>query len=246
MKNKKEENNIILKNKGLVATVSIGFIILYAWLRRLQGTYYAIIQQRGVKIALQASPYGAIAVLTAFLSGASILMASLWFIGVTAVAGVAISTGIGQYFTYKYSIKYITAEAIDPLVRLLFGKDPRTVANSEVKAKLNALNDYSKLEQEIWIYGEDKLFKRNIFGMSLLGFARGLGLYSCLFFYSHPVLAVVMMLACGLQGLAYYIPAKYFNFDQTKHPTMYSEYITNAFVACGFVIVIITLLGVYL
>lgn len=87
--------------------------------------------------------------------------AGLW--SLLAYAGViGIATGHGQYFLAR-TVKHISPERLDFIVRLFFGQDPRTKYTQK-----------DNIEAAIAAYGNNRLYWRCVFGMFVTGSFVGL------------------------------------------------------------------------
>lgn len=122
----------------------------------------------------------------------------------------AMNTGHGQYFSFARWYEKVTPERLDALVKPFFGDDPRFTYEGK------------PYERPI-IY--DKLYFRNLFGMTLKGIVRVLP--CALALYATPALALLLVFGGALTGLAYAFAHEIF--DLRQHPTMYGEYASGFF-----------------
>lgn len=110
---------------------------------------------------------------------------------VLAYAGVVgIATGHGQYFL-DLKFKFISAEKIDPFVRIFFGRDPRTQVAP------------GALASAIYRYGINKLYWRNVFGMYVLGTLVGLPSAILAASFGHWLFAGLFLLTGVSKAVAY-------------------------------------------
>jgi len=106
---------------------------------------------------------------------------------------LGIATGHGQYFPDSVE-KYTDPQGVDPLVRLFFGKDPRT--KHQANYRLAMLD-----------YGMTKLYWRNAFGMFVTGSLVGIPAFVLSTAFGQP--AGFLFLATGLvKSLAYMVGDK--------------------------------------
>ena len=139
-----------------------------------------------------------------------------------ATAFLAKRTGHGQYMALPYSFKAITAERLDPIVKLFFGRDPRVVP---VNFNLE------QLQRNIDSYGEDKLMKRNLTGLFVTGMGVGLGAAISAIVAGYPLIAGLLVASAGCKALAYYLGMKLTK-DVNKR-TAIGEFLTGLFAAIG-------------
>lgn len=134
-----------------------------------------------------------------------------------AYAGVlGIATGHGQYFLNR-AIKYLgdradgskgTYERVDPVVRLLFGRDPRTDTKY---AGLDKDVQFIQIKKAMEEYGTTKLYWRNVFGMFCTGFFVGLPAAILAACFQQWVVVGLMLLTGPVKALAYVVGYQLFN-----------------------------------
>lgn len=118
-----------------------------------------------------------------------------WVASVLALLGGLLGkrTGHGNWMALPYvARKMPEPEWGEPILDLLFGKDPRLAT----KSNATALAD-------IKTYGETKLYLRNITGMVLNGIFPSLVMVLLLLLLEMFVPALVLLVGSGLKGLAY-------------------------------------------
>lgn len=125
-------------------------------------------------------------------------------IGMIGMAGI--STGHGQYFL-ALSEKFVFPEKLDFVVRLFFGKDPRTAPHLGLYRGVVQQTTAKKYMKE---YGLKKLYYRCLFGLGVTGLAVGLPMAGvCIWFGSYVAAGLYGSLALA-KPLAYFIGNKFF------------------------------------
>lgn len=114
---------------------------------------------------------------------ACLWVSASWWATIAALGVLGIATGHGHYLAR--TVRAYAAEKLDVVVKLFFGKDPRTQGRY---AKYEHINhdellsmfpdDAAKMRDEMEGYGLTKLRIRNIFGMFVTG--QLVGLFGCI------------------------------------------------------------------
>lgn len=133
-----------------------------------------------------------------FFVGAVLPFAGYW--SALALIGMfGIATGHGQYFLHRV-VKYIDPEKVDFLVKLVFGKDPRTnvyYADNE--------SEYGGLRLDLKAYGETKLYWRCVFGMFVTGTLVGLPASIIAIVFGQYLIAGILALTGFAKAIAYIV-----------------------------------------
>lgn len=134
----------------------------------------------------------------AFFVGAVLPFAGWWSV-LSLIGMFGIATGHGQYFLHR-AVKYMDPEKVDFIVRLIFGKDPRTnvyyVENED---------QYGGLMIDIKDYGENKLYWRCVFGMFVTGTLVGLPSSIIAIVFEQYLIAGILALTGFVKAIAYIV-----------------------------------------
>lgn len=149
------------------------------------------------------------------------------FAGVVSVGAylgvVGIATGHGQYFL-ETTIKAMSAERFDFVVRLFFGADPRTAVELKPWRGEKWNNAPQEIKDSLFLkmqdYGLSKLYWRNIFGMCVTGSLVGLPAFILAILYGQAV-GVLFLLTGPIKAFSYMFA---WNFYKT---TVTAEYING-------------------
>lgn len=109
--------------------------------------------------------------------------------------------GHGQYFDLATSLKHITAEKIDFLLRPFFGKDAATTGNPE-----------------------NSSYIRDLVGLSLTGTVVSLGISILAFIAGHYLFFTILLLTSTAKGVVYAVCRKYPNLFQSGLETIGAEF----------------------
>jgi len=173
-------------------------------------------------------------------AAAFVVSMALCFLGKT--------TGHGQWFLYGMIIA-ITPEKLDFIVRMIFGKDPRTFNKysewRDDKWKNAPEEIAGEIAQDIAEYGENRLYWRNFTGLALVGFTAVSGLFVSLLFVN--VYAALTVLMGGLMKAPSYAVGEILlsydgdNDGDFDEPTEIGEALTGvfAYLAAGIAVIII-------
>lgn len=120
-----------------------------------------------------------------------------WWSIIAIIGMVGIATGHGQFFL-ALVVKFLgdTKERVDIIVRLFFGKDPRTHEFLRFEPKED-IQDYMTK------YGIRKLYWRSVFGMFCTGFLVGLPAAILAFVFHEPLIGLVFLQTGTVKALAY-------------------------------------------
>ena len=143
--------------------------------------------------------------------------AQWWFIVLPVVlAVVATLTGHGQYFP-SMAVKAIEPETLDFIVKLIFGRDPRTYATYKkwrnvddnidiltVEMLDDEIMAMTEIEDAMDAYGQKKLFLRSMAGMAVTGGAVTLAPGFALMFSHFFAGAALALSGFVIKPLAYY------------------------------------------
>jgi len=213
------------------------FALVWGGLNRWRGhaSPYKKLFPRPFNQALLALPLALIAAgaVAGYAAGwplwAGALAVVLAFVAVLVVTTALIVTGHGQYFL-DLGRKFIKPETFDFVVRLLFGRDPRTYALSPY---LHPDSHYAEYDYKIRSYGERLLYWRCVFGMAVTGvivtLPAGLVAHNGALALAGAVKAPAYMVGFGFFDLclrlgfterrAVYIPADESDDDPRQHET---------------------------
>lgn len=123
-----------------------------------------------------------------------------------AIAGaVGLATGHGQYFLSR-TIKAITPERLDFIVRIFFGEDPR--CHIKYYDSNNIPAAMALLKQDVEAYGLKKLYWRCAFGMFVTGTLVGLPACLLALYYGAWLEAAIFALTGVIKAGAYIIAHK--------------------------------------
>lgn len=178
---------------------------------------------------------------------AAVLFSDWW--GLLAYAGVVgIATGHGQYFLNR-AVKYIgdkpdgkkgSYERVDPIVRLLFGKDPRTDTKF---ANMPKAEQVISMRGEMEVYGMTRLYWRNVFGMFVTGSLVGLPAAIISVCFGQYQCAAIFACTGIAKAIAYVIGYRFFVKKENPSGTEAAEYINGGLrnVICLAVILLVVL-----
>lgn len=127
--------------------------------------------------------------------------------GLISLLGIPlIGAGPGQYFL-RLERKFITAERVDPLLYMVFGRDPRTVdvSNYNKRAWNADTGMLGRLDDLIDAYGETRLWMRCACGLALVGLVPVVPVVGVCLFHVELTSAALIALAGLWMGLAYAI-----------------------------------------
>jgi hypothetical protein len=139
--------------------------------------------------------------------------ADLWAL-FAYVGVIGIATGHGQYFLIR-AVKALSGERFDFIVRLFFGRDPRTDIKYLQYRDDNSVNlptaVRDEIRQKMSDYGLSKLYWRGVFGMFVTGSFTGLFAAIVALCFDQYLIAFIFALTGVAKALAYMISDKIWN-----------------------------------
>lgn len=172
-----------------------------------------------------------------------------WWSLLALVGALGVITGLGQYFL-EVAVKAIEPEKIDVVVKLLFGKDPRTeerfaIARGVAPPDLLRLypNVYRNLIESMGRYGFKKLYWRCVFGLGLRGQIVGLPAMILALVYGAWLSAFFFSLVGIFTSFAYMIAWKVFK--STEHAEWFNGGFRTLLAMSAFVAALFEFTGVF-
>lgn len=217
------------------------FIIIFSIYTIFQGAVYGRVDGGGVT-GFKVNEWVERSLIMFFFVMACAPFADYW--ALTAYAGViGIATGHGQYFLNR-SVKFMgdTKERVDPLLNLIFGKDPRT---NERFRELSGAAQASALSLAMNKYGLRKLYWRCVAGMFVTGTLVGLPAFALSMCFEQWYCWIFLMTGFA-KVFAYMIGYAIDQYiDARVHETEIAEYINGGLRNVICLIVILIALGVW-
>lgn len=148
------------------------FVLYGGFVSRWQGGGFFHAPKALINLAW-AAPIAMVCALVLHSASGDSTMATAAFFVVTALCVAGKGTGHGQYMSLGRVVKYMEPERLDFIVRLFYGRDPRTLGILDCSCRICAKE---RLDQ----YGHSRLVRRCLFGLSVIGMAAVFGGFAAL------------------------------------------------------------------